>query len=282
MKRRSRKLRHIANECVRGLSAGAAVLGLTILGWILFHVILKGAGAMNFRMLFQGAAPPGAGGGIGNAITGSLIMVLLAVLMGVPAGVMAGIYLSEFGRKTRIAGLVRSTANVLTGVPTILTGLFIYSFIVLPSGHFSGWAGSAALALIILPITACTTEDTLIHVPDPLREASSALGAPLWKTTWNVLFRSGRSGLITGILLAVARVAGETAPLLFTAMNSSYWPEDLSQPTANLPVTMYNYALSPYKEWQSAAWAGAFLITATILSMTLFSHWLADRKESGR
>jgi len=223
--------------------------------------------------------PPGVpGGGLGNAIVGTLLITLLATALGVPLGLGAGVYLSEFGLDSRPAVTVRFVSNVLMGTPSIIVGVFVYTLLVRPVGHFSGYAGAVALAIIMLPVVARTAEDILGLVPHALRESALALGAPRWKVTLGVVFRSARTGLITGVILALARISGETAPLLFTALNSPYWPETLSRPTANLTVTIFNYAMSPYPDWKAQAWGASLLITSGVLVMSVFSRLLFRKK----
>ncbi len=205
-------------------------------------------------------------------------MTLLAALMGVPTGLMAGVYLAEFGATTRFGALVRFLVNVMMGIPSIIAGLFVYTILVVTVGHFSGYAGAVSLAILMLPIVARTTEDMLSLVPNSLRESALALGAPRWRVTLQVVFRAAKSGLATGVLLAVARVSGETAPLLFTALNSPYWPTSFAQPTANLTVTIFNYAMSPYPAWQQAAWGASFVITVAVLALTLTTRVLARER----
>jgi phosphate transport system permease protein len=212
------------------------------------------------------------GGGLANAVVGTLGITLLATVLGVPAGLLAGVYLGEFGQDSRLAAASRFATNVLMGIPSIIVGVFVYTLIVMPMGHFSGYAGALALAIIMLPIVASTTEDILRLVPDTLRESALALGAPRWKVTLAVVFRAAKSGLITAVLLAVARVSGETAPLLFTALNSPYWPTSLGEPTPNLTVTIFNYAMSPYSDWQQTAWGASLLITAGVLILTILAR----------
>jgi phosphate transport system permease protein len=221
-----------------------------------------------------------AGGGLGNAIAGTVLMTGVATLVGVPIGLLAGVFLAEFGKTSAIAPAVRFAANVLMGTPSILIGVFVYALVVVPMGHFSGLAGALALAMIILPVVTRTTEDMLQMVPDSLREAALALGSPRWKVTLGIVFRAAKSGLLTGILLAVARVSGESAPLLFTALNSPYSVRSLSQPTANLTVTIYNYALSPYADWRQMAWGASLLITAGVLSLMIIARLTVRGRES--
>jgi len=274
MKQRPATCRLALDAAVRLLSGLAAVLAILMLGWIMLEVARKGVAALDWNFFTKLPTPPGiAGGGVANAILGSLLVTALAVVLGVPVGMLAGIYLAEFGLHTRLAAAVRFTVNVMMGVPSIIIGMFVYALLVLPVGHFSGYAGGAALALIMLPIVARTTEDMLGLVPNTLRESALALGAPRWKATLGVVLRAAKAGLLTGTILAVARVSGETAPLLFTAMNSPYWPRSLGQPTANLTVTIFNYAMSPYDDWQRTAWGASLLIMAAVLAVTIFTRW---------
>jgi len=272
---RSRSLvrRKAADLLLRVGASLSALVGLFFLAWILIVVIHKGAAAINWTFFTSLPSPPGVGGGgMANAIIGTLVMTLLAALIGVPIGLLTGVYLSEYGQRGRFAPAVRFLINVMMGVPSIIMGLFIYALLVVPMGHFSGYAGGVALSLLILPIVARTTEDMLTLVPNLLRESALALGTPRWRVTVEILFRAARTGLITGVLLAVARVSGETAPLLFTSLNSPYWPQTLAEPTANLTVTIFNYAMSPYPDWQQNAWGASLLIMAGVLSMTILAR----------
>jgi phosphate transport system permease protein len=260
---------------VRILSAGAAIVGVGALGWILGVITLRGLSAIDVAFFTELPTPPGMpGGGLANAIAGTAAITLLASIMGITVGLFAGVYLSEFGRESAFAAWVRMGANVLMGTPSIIIGVFVYTLMVLPVGHFSGYAGSVALAVIMFPVVARTTEDMLTLVPNELRESALAIGAPRWKMTINIVFRAAKSGLLTGVLLAVARVSGETAPLLFTALNSPYWPRSLNGPTANLTVTIFNYAMSPYADWQQMAWGASFLIMAGVLLVTVTARLL--------
>ena len=280
MKPRSRTQRKVADRAARVVMVPAALLGIAVLAWILWEVIARGAGALNLEFFTGLPTPPGMeGGGLANAILGTLLMTVLATAIGTPIGLLAGIYLAEFGTTSRLATAVRFTTNLLMGTPSIIIGIFVYALIVLRTGHFSGWAGAVALAILMLPVVLRTTEDMLNLVPDELRESALALGAPRWRATLTVIFRAAKSGLVTGILLAVARVSGETAPLLFTALNSFYWPETINEPTANLTVTIFNYAMSPYADWQQKAWGASLLITVGVLFVTVLSRFtLRDRK----
>ena len=270
MKEQSLAKRRIIDNSVKLFSTIAAMIGIAALVWILFEVLKRGAGSLNIDFFSKLPTPPGVeGGGVINAITGTLVITLIATLIGVPLGIMAGVYLSEFGRYNRFGRLVHFCANVMIGIPSIIIGLFVYTLMVIPFGHFSGYAGAVALAIIMIPVVARTAEDMLNLVPNALRESALALGSPRWKMTVGVLFRAAKTGLITGSLLGIARVSGETAPLLFTALNSPYWPTTLNQPTANLTVTIFNYAMSPYPSWQKTAWGASFLITAAVLFVTI-------------
>ncbi len=280
MKTRSLAYRKFKNSAVSILAGLSALLGLFILGWILFTVVQKGFSAFNFAFFTELPKPPGMeGGGLANAMLGTLILTLLATLIGVPLGLLAGIYLSEFGKDSKFAVWVRFFANILMGTPSIIIGIFVYTILVIPFGHFSAYSGAVALAIMMLPVVARTTDDMLQMVPASLRESALALGAARWKTTLQIVFRSAKSGLITGVLLAVARVSGETAPLLFTALNSPYWFSGLNEPTSNLTVTIFNYAMSPYEDWQRMAWGASLLISAGVLAATLITRFLLKEKK---
>ena len=280
MKPRPATGRRLANGLVSVFATLSALLGMVILAWIISVVLRRGLGAFNLAFFTQLPTPPGMeGGGLVNAILGTLVMTLLATLVAVPLGLMAGVYLAEFGQGSRLADNTRFSANVLMGMPSIIIGIFAYALVVVPMGHFCGYAGVVALAVIMLPITARTAEDMLRLVPNTLREAGLALGASRWRITLTVVFRAAKAGLITGILLAVARVSGETAPLLFTALNNPYMVTSLGQPTPNLTVTIYNYAVSPYPDWQQKAWGASLLITGGVLALTLLTRYtLRERK----
>jgi phosphate transport system permease protein len=280
MRPRSHIQRRRVDLLVKLLSVLAALVGIIGLGWILFVVAVRGLGALNPAFFTQLPTPPGIrGGGLANAIFGTFVMTVLASIAGIILGIFAGVYLSEFGRASFFASSVRTGTNVLIGTPSIIIGVFIYALLVATTGHFSGYAGAAALAVIMIPVVARTTEDMLSLVPNELRESALAIGAPRWKMTMGIVFRSARAGLLTGILLAVARISGETAPLLFTALNSPYWPKSLSEPTANLTVTIFNYAMSPYSDWQKMAWGASFLITAGVLLLTVAARSLLSMRK---
>jgi phosphate transport system permease protein len=273
---RSHARRMASDLAVKIISGVFAVLALVLLGWILSTVMARGAAALNWDFFTKLPPVAGAtsGGGLANAIVGTLVITALATLIGVPIGLLAGIYLAEFGSHSRIAAPVRFVLNVLMGTPSIIVGVFVYAFLVVPFKCFSAWAGAVALAILMLPVVARTSEDMLALVPNTLRESALALGAPRWKVTLGVVFRAAKAGLITGVILAVARVSGETAPLLFTAMNSYFWTHSLNEPTGNLTVTIFQYAMSPYPHWQELAWGASLLITAFVLVVMLSTRLL--------
>ncbi len=256
---------------VKILSSIASLIGIVFLIWIIFEITTRGMKSLNLSFFIHLPTPPGIpGGGLANAILGTLFMTVLATLIGVPAGLLAGVYLSEYGQHNRFGAFVRFATNVMMGMPSIIMGLFVYTIIVVPVGYFSGYAGAVALAILMLPVVARTTEDMLQMVPNSLRESALALGSPRWKATIDIVFRAAKTGLITGAMLAIARVSGETAPLLFTCMNSPYLPKALNQPMANLTVTIFNYAMSPFKDWQGMAWGASLLIMFAVLSLNIF------------
>ena len=281
MKPRNPQNRKLVDLSIRLLSGAAALFGIAMLTWILGTVILKGAGSINWEFFTELPAPPVLpGGGLANAILGTLYITFLAVLIGVPIGLAAGIWLAEFGKDSKLAEAVRFGSNLLMGTPSIIIGVFVFVILVATTGHFSGVAGAIALAIIMLPVVARTAEDMLVLVPSALREAALALGVPRWKATLGVVFRAAKTGLLTGTLLAIARVSGETAPLLFTALNSPYWPSTVNEPTANLTVTIYNYAMSPYDDWQALAWGASLLIAVSVLGTTVLTRtilWYRSR-----
>lgn len=270
---RSLKRRRITDVLVKYLSTLGALVGLFFLCWILYEVALRGLSSLNWAFFTQTPTPPGiAGGGLANAIVGTALITLLSAVIGIPLGILAGVYLAEFGRGSRWAAAVRSITNIMIGVPSIIAGIFVYTLVVAPTKTFSGLAGAISLAVIMLPVVVRTTEDMLNLVPNSLRESGLAIGVSRWRVTLQLVFRAAKSGLITGVLLAVARVSGETAPLLFTALNSPYWMHSFREPTANLTVTIFNYAMSPYSDWQAKAWAASLLIAAGVLALTLFAR----------
>ena len=280
MKPRPPTGRRLANLVVSLSAAASALIGIVILFWIISVVLIRGVGALNLAFFTQMPTPPGVGGGgLANAIVGTLVLTVVATLAAVPLGSLAGIYLAEFGGESRAGDYSRFSANVLMGMPSIIVGVFAYAIVVIPLGHFNGYAGALALAILMLPLIARTTEDMLRLVPNTLREAALALGAPRWKVILAVVFRAAKGGLITGTLLAVARISGETAPLLFTALTSPYMMSSLGQPTPNLTVTIFNYAMSPYPDWQQKAWGASLLITVGVLALTLLTRYiLGERK----
>lgn len=273
MQLRSLKRRKLIDNTIKSISALSGLIGLAALVWILWTVIDRGFGALNLDFFTQVPAPPGmTGGGLANAIVGTLVITVIASIIAIPIGVLGGIFLAEFGKDSRFADYVRFFANVMIGVPSIIIGVFVYGLMVIPMKGFSGWAGAVSLAVIMLPIVIRTTEDMLNMVPDSMRESALALGASRRQVTFDIVFRAAKNGLITGILLSVARVSGETAPLLFTALNSPYWFNSLNEPVANLTVTIFNYAMSPYADWQQLAWGASLLITVAILSLNIVTR----------
>jgi phosphate transport system permease protein len=265
--------RKLTNQMALGLSLAAMAFGIFWLAWILFDVLRLGVGGLSTQLFTADTPPPGAtGGGLRNAIVGSLMMVGLATFVGAPIGVLAGIYLAEYGQTSWLAKATRFINDILLSAPSIVMGLFVYALLVARMGKFSGFAGIVALALIVIPIVVRTTENMLILVPNSLREAAYGVGAPKWQVIRAVTLRSARAGVITGILLAVARIAGETAPLLFTALSNQFFSLDLMQPMANLPVTIFKFAMSPFADWQSLAWAGVFLITLGVLAINIVAR----------
>ncbi len=274
--------RRLGNYLVVALSLGATAFGLLFLALVLGTLLANGVGALSPTLFTQATPPPGSTGGLMNAIFGSLAMTAVATFVGTPTGILAGTFLAEYAHNSRLGEAVRFINDILLSAPSIIIGLFVYSIMVVPMGHFSAWAGAVALAIIMIPVIVRTTEDMLSLVPNALREAAAALGAPKWKIIVTVTYRSAVQGMLTGVLLAVARISGETAPLLFTALNNQFWSTDLNAPMANLPVVIFQFAMSPYADWQSLAWAGALLITAAILVLNigarLFASWSGLQK----
>lgn len=264
--------RKYLNIMVLCLSVLMTMFGLFWLVWLLWTLFSQGLPYVNSTLFFKATPPPGGTGGLANGIVGSLVLTITGVLIGAPTGVLAGTYLSEFSRKSKIAPVIRFVNDILLSAPSIIIGVFVYEIVVVPMGHFSGWAGALALAMIALPVIVRTTEDMLRLVPDNMREAAAALGAPRWKVTTAIIYRAARSGILTGVLLAVARISGETAPLLFTALNNQFWSSSLNQPMANLPVVIFQFAMSPYDDWQHLAWAGALLITLAVLGLNIVAR----------
>lgn len=260
------------------LSLGAMVFGLFWLFWILWETLRLGVGGLAWTTLTQMTPPPNEAGGIANAIYGSFLMVLLATFVGTPIGIMAGIYLAEYDPKGWLAEVTRFVNDILLSAPSIVIGLFVYAVVVARFKSFSGWAGVMALALIVIPVVIRTTENMLQLVPAAMREAAYALGAPKWKVILMITLRAARAGVVTGVLLAVARISGETAPLLFTALNNQFWTSNLGDPMASLPVTIFKFAMSPYENWQHLAWAGVLLITVTVLGLNILARVLTRHK----
>ncbi len=266
------------NQIALVLSLLAMAFGLFWLAWILLETIRLGLAGLSIATFTQMTPPPNEAGGIANALFGSFIMVMLATGIGTPIGIMAGIYLAEYGRTNRLASLTRFVNDILLSAPSIVVGLFVYAAIVVRFKTFSGWAGVAALTLLVIPIVIRTTENMLQLVPSGLREAAYALGAPKWKVILSITLRAARAGVVTGVLLALARVSGETAPLLFTALSNQFWTSNLNEPMASLPVTIFKFAMSPYENWQQLAWAGVFIITLTVLGLNILARILTRVK----
>ena len=270
--------RRATNTVVLTLSVAATAFGLIWLAFILWTLLRNGIGAISLDFFVQTTPPPGSAGGLRNAIYGSVVMTLVATLVGSPIGILAGTFLAEYGRSNPIASAVRFINDILLSAPSIIVGIFIYQLMVLRMGHFSAWAGAKAHAMIVIPVVVRTTEDMLNLVPGSLREAAFALGTPKWKVIVMITYRAAMQGMLTGVLLAVARISGETAPLLFTALNNQFWSTNMDAPMANLPVVIFQFALSPYKDWQSLAWGGALLITVAILVLNITARLLANLK----
>jgi phosphate transport system permease protein len=291
--------RKVGNSVFLALSVMAAAFGLVWLAFILGELFYNGFAAISPKLFSQMTPPPGADGGLLNAIAGSVAMSLIAVLAGTPIGILAGTYLAEYGRHARLAFIVRFINDILLSAPSIVIGLFVYEIFVMnvpdrllqkictavfqsycPMGHFSGVAGAIALTIIVIPVVVRTTENMLLLVPNGLREAAAALGAPRSSVIRAVTWRAARAGIVTGVLLAIARISGETAPLLFTALNNQFWSKDLTQPVSSLPVVIFQFAMSPYEDWHRLAWAGALLITATVLTLSIVARILESSKRS--
>lgn len=266
------------NTIALALSLAAMAFGVFWLIWILWETVRLGFGGLSVALFTQSTPPPNEVGGIANAIFGSLVMVALSTFIGTPIGIMAGVYLAEYDTKSWLASTTRFVNDILLSAPSIVIGLFVYAIVVARFKSFSGWAGIVALALIVIPVVIRTTENMLTLVPSALREAAYALGTPKWKVIIMITLRAAKSGVITGVLLAVARISGETAPLLFTALNNQFWNSDLSKPMASLPVTIFKFAMSPYENWQQLAWAGVFLITLAVLGLNILARVLTRQK----
>jgi phosphate transport system permease protein len=256
-------------------SGVATAVGLAFLAAILWTLFSRGIGGLSWSVFTQTTPAPGSSGGLLNAIYGSLVMTLLGLLIGAPIGILAATYLSEYGRTARLSVVIRFINDVLLSAPSIVIGLFVYTLVVVPMGHFSALAGALSLAIIVIPVTVRTAEDMLRLIPQTMRHGSAALGAQPWRTITSIVYPAARSGLLTGVLLALARVSGETAPLLFTALNNQFWSANLNQPMANLPVVIFQFATSPYKNWQSLAWSGALLITLFVLFLSVIARLIS-------
>jgi phosphate transport system permease protein len=272
--------RIVTNQIGLALSMVAMMIGLGALVWILGTLVFKGLGAVKPQVFLQMTPPPGNDGGLLNAIYGSLLMVGVGTLIATPTGILAGIYLAEYGQRSWLAPVTRFVNDILLSAPSIILGLFVYAIYVAKVGHFSGWAGALALALIAIPVIVRATDNMLSLVPNSLREAAAALGAPRWKVILLVTLRAARAGVLTGILLSVARISGETAPLLFTSLNNQFWSSDLNAPLANLPVVIFQFAMSPYEDWKRLAWVGALLITLSVLLLSIIARVLTRQKIS--
>jgi len=267
------------NAIAMGLAVGATAFGLGWLVLILGALLWEGFRGLTFQVFTEMTPPPGSDGGLLNPIIGSLILTGLGVLIGTPLGILAGTYMAEYGRYDKLTTIVRFINDILLSAPSIVVGLFIYEVMVYPMGHFSAIAGAVALAVIVVPVVVGTTEDMLLLIPDQLREAATSIGMPRSVMIMRVAYRAARAGMITGVLLAVARISGETAPLLFTALNNQFWSLDLNAPMASLPVVIFQFALSPYKEWQQLAWSGALIITLAVLLLSIVARALASAKK---
>ncbi len=274
------RARKRGNVIMLSISALALAFGLFWLVWILATLLYEGGHALlRVTLYYQMTPPPGSDGGLANAMFGSLLMVGAGTLIGTPVGILAGTYVSEYGRSSWLAQGTRFLNDVLLSAPSIVIGLFVYSVYVAQVGHFSGWAGALALSLLVVPVVVRTTDDMLKLVPNSLREAAAALGCPTWKMIVSITYRAARTGIVTGVLLAVARISGETAPLLFTALNNQFWSADMNAPMANLPVVIFQFAMSPYEDWQRLAWGGAALITLAVLALNILARALFRRAD---
>jgi phosphate transport system permease protein len=268
------------NVAMMGFSFGATAFGLSWLVLILSVLLWKGFSGLSVAVFTEMTPPPGSAGGLLNPIMGSLIMTAIAVAIGTPLGILAGTYMAEYGRYDKLSSVVRFINDILLSAPSIVVGLFIYEIMVAQMGHFSGWAGAVALAVIVVPVVVRTTEDMLTLVPDTLREAAASIGLPRSLMIRRVAYRAARAGMITGVLLAIARISGETAPLLFTALNNQFWSLNLNAPVSSLPVVIFQFALSPYKDWQNLAWTGALIITLAVLSLSIAARFLGSQSKS--
>jgi phosphate transport system permease protein len=270
------RARRIRNTIATVLSLGATAFGLGWLVMILGTLLWHGFGGLSFVVFTEMTPPPGSAGGLLNPIAGSLMLTLLAVMIGTPIGILAGTYMAEYGRYDRLTSIVRFINDILLSAPSIVIGLFVYEVMVAPMGHFSGWAGGVALSMLVIPVVVRTTEDMLTLVPNALREAATSIGLPRSMAITRICYRAARAGMVTGVLLAVARISGETAPLLFTSLNNQFWSNDLNGPIASLPVVIFQFALSPYKDWQALAWTGALIITLAVLITSISARALVS------
>ncbi len=268
------------NVITMALAYAATAFGLTWLVLVLAVLFWKGFSGLNLAVFTQMTPPPGSAGGLLNPIVGSLVLTILAVLIGTPLGILAGTYMAEYGRYDKLTSVVRFINDILLSAPSIVVGLFVYEIMVAPMGHFSGWAGAVALAVIVVPVVVRTTEDMLTLVPDTLREAAASIGLPRALMISKIAYRAARAGMITGVLLAVARISGETAPLLFTSLNNQFWSTNFNQPVSSLPIVIFQFALSPYKDWQQLAWTGALIITLAVLALSIIARLLTAQRKS--
>ncbi len=271
------RVRRMTSTFVMGLCWTASAIGIAVLLIILGTLIFRGVGSLSLHVFTEDVPPPGAiGGGLRNAIVGSLIMTFLGTVIGTPIGMLAGTYMAEYGRHTRLTSIVRFINDILLSAPSIVMGLFVYGIMVQPMGHFSGIAGAVSLAVLVIPIVVRTTENMLLLVPNQLREAASAIGMPRYLVIRHVAYKAAMAGMITGVLLAIARISGETAPLLFTALNNQFFSANLNTPMSSLPAVIFQFALSPYERWQNLAWTGALLITFAVLTLSVLARWLSS------
>jgi phosphate transport system permease protein len=271
--------RRLKNHAALTLASAATLFGLFWLVWILWTTLVNGVGALKPELFYQMTPPPGEDGGLANAFFGSILMSMMAILMGTPVGILAGTFLAEYARRGWLGETIRFVNDILLSAPSIVLGLFVYTLVVRQMGHFSGLAGAITLALIVLPVVVRTTDEMLKLVPSQMREAALSLGIPQWKVTVQVLYRSALPGIVTGVLLALARISGETAPLLFTALNNQFWSHDVTGPLASVPVVVFQYAMSPYDTWHVLAWAGAFMVTVFVLCISLIARAIIARRK---
>jgi phosphate transport system permease protein len=268
------------NTITKGLSIAATLFGLSWLVLILAVLLWEGFSGLSLAVFTEMTPPPGSAGGLLNPIIGSLVMTVIAVVIGTPIGMLAGTYMAEYGRYDKLTFIVRFINDILLSAPSIVIGLFIYEVMVAQMGHFSGWAGAVALAVIVIPVVVRTTEDMLLLVPDALREAAASIGLPRAFMITKIAYRAARAGMVTGVLLAIARISGETAPLLFTALNNQFWSTNLNAPVSSLPVVIFQFALSPYKDWQKLAWTGALIITLSVLALSIIARLLTAQRKT--